>query len=132
MTTLYLNGRKAYRADAYGHSPRVNKDDCVKLISHFDEFDVIVSEKAALKYDASEAIAKIKAYDNVTHYDHIEVGDEVIAPRGKAVVTLIETDDLVHYLYSGGDYGCIEPQKLKKTGKHYDIQSILEAMRNDR
>lgn len=50
MTTLYLNGRKAYRADAYGHSPRVNKDDCVKLISHFDEFDVIVSEKAAPKY----------------------------------------------------------------------------------
>jgi hypothetical protein len=61
--------------------------------------------------------------------DRIEVGDEVIAPCGKAVVTLIETDDLVHYLYSGGDYGCIEPQKLKKTGKHYDIQSILEAMR---
>ena len=77
---------------------------------------------------ASEAIAKLKAYED-KQKDRIEVGDEVIAPCGKAVVTLIETDDLVHYLYSGGDYGCIEPQKLKKTGKHYDIASILEAMR---
>ena len=68
-------------------------------------------------------------YKPVSDLDRIEVGDEVIAPCGKAVVTLIETDDLVHYLYSGGDYGCIEPQKLKKTGKHYDIASILEAMR---
>jgi hypothetical protein len=75
-----------------------------------------------------QAIEKLKAYED-KHYDRIEVGDEVIAPCGKAVVTLIETDDLVHYLYSGGDYGCIEPQKLKKTGKHYDIASILEAMR---
>ena len=66
---------------------------------------------------------------SVSEPGRIEVGDEVIAPCGKAVVTLIETDDLVHYLYSGGDYGCIEPQKLKKTGKHYDIASILEAMR---
>ena len=77
---------------------------------------------------AEQAIAKLKAYED-KHSDRIEVGDEVIAPCGKAVVTLIETDDLVHYLYSGGDYGCIEPQKLKKTGKHYDIASILEAMR---
>ena len=77
---------------------------------------------------AQDAIAKLKTYED-KQKDRIEVGDEVIAPCGKAVVTLIETDDLVHYLYSGGDYGCIEPQKLKKTGKHYDIQSILEAMR---
>ena len=79
-------------------------------------------------FTVQEAIAKIKAYE-VKRSDRIEVGDEIIAPCGKAVVTLIETDDLVHYLYSGGDYGCIELQKLKKTGKHYDIQSILEAMR---
>ena len=79
-----------------------------------------------LGYSGVEAMDAYKAY--LEKKDRIEVGDEVIAPSGKAVVTLIETDDLVHYLYSGGDYGCIEPQKLKKTGKHYDIQSILGAM----
>ena len=84
--------------------------------------------KALMNLQPQEAIAKLKAYED-KHSDRIEVGDEVIAPCGKAVVTLIETDDLVHYLYSGGKYGCIEPQKLKKTGKHYDIASILEAMR---
>lgn len=60
--------------------------------------------------------------------DSIKVGDEVEAPRGKAVVTAVK-DDLVHYFYSGGDYGCIETDNVRKTGKHYDIQSILEAMR---
>ena len=82
------------------------------------------------KYSAEQAMDILRTYEyKQKEKDRIEVGDEVIAPCGKAVVTLIETDDLVHYLYSGGDYGCIEPQKLKKTGKHYDIQSILEAMR---
>ena len=80
------------------------------------------------KYSARQALGMLEEYES-KQKDRIEVGDEVIAPCGKAVVTLIETDDLVHYLYSGGDYGCIEPQKLKKTGKHYDIASILEAMR---
>jgi hypothetical protein len=37
----------------------------------------------------------------------------------------------VYYFYSDGDFGCVEPYKVTKTGKHYDIQSILEAMRND-
>jgi len=80
------------------------------------------------KYSARQALDILEEYES-KQKDRIEVGDEVIAPCGKAVVTLIETDDLVHYLYSGGDYGYIEPQKLKKTGKHYDIASILEAMR---
>jgi hypothetical protein len=60
--------------------------------------------------------------------DRIEVGDEVIAPCGKAVVTAVK-DDLVYYFYSDGDFGCVEPYKATKTGKHYDIASILEAMR---
>ena len=60
--------------------------------------------------------------------DRIEVGDEVKAPRGKATVTAVK-DDLVHYFYSEGDFGCVEPYHVTKTGKHYDIQSILEAMR---
>jgi hypothetical protein len=77
---------------------------------------------------ASEAVAKIKAYDNVTPSDRIEVGDEVQAPCGKAIVTAVK-DDFVHYFYSDGDVRCMSLHSLKKTGKHYDIQSILEAMR---
>ena len=60
--------------------------------------------------------------------DRIEVGDEVIAPCGKAVVTALH-NNFADYLYSDGDCGCTEPENLTKTGRHYDIQSILEAMR---
>ena len=60
--------------------------------------------------------------------DRIEVGDEVIAPCGKAVVTALHNNS-ADYLYSDGDCGCTELENLTKTGKHYDIQSILEAMR---
>ena len=60
--------------------------------------------------------------------DSIKVGDEVEAPRGKAVVTAVK-DDLVYYFYSDGDLGCVKLYRIKKTGKHYDIASILEAMR---
>lgn len=50
------------------------------------------------------------------------------APRGKAIVTAVK-DDFVHYFYSDGDIGCVELYYVTKTGKHYDIASILEAMR---
>ena len=71
---------------------------------------------------------------HVDHYkplsdpDRIEVGDEVIAPCGKAIVTTFK-NDLVFYLYSVGNYGCTEPENLTKTGRHFDIASILEAIR---
>ena len=71
----------------------------------------------------------------VDHYkpasdpDRIEVGDEVKAAFGTAVVTHCDEEGSVWYLYSTGSTGFDEPRNVKKTGKHYDIQSILEAMR---
>lgn len=49
-STLYLNGTKAYRADTYGRSPKVNKADFAKLVEHLPEFDVILLESTAPKY----------------------------------------------------------------------------------
>lgn len=48
--TLYLTGKKAYRADTYGRSGLVNKADFEQLVAHLDEFDVIVPEATAPKY----------------------------------------------------------------------------------
>ena len=74
-------------------------------------------------------------HSHASHYtpmpkqdDSIKVGDEVTAPCGKAIVTAIK-NEFVYYLYADGDCGCTESKNLKKTGKHYDIASILEAMR---
>ena len=97
----------------------IDGDGLRKMFGTANEYTIIKENTA------SEAIAKIKAYDND---DPIKVGDEVQAPRGKATVTAVK-DDLVHYFYSEGDFGCVESYHVTKTGNHYDIQSILEAMR---
>ena len=49
--TLYLNGIKAYMANTYGRSIRVNKSDFTQLIGdNIEEMDVIVPEATAPKY----------------------------------------------------------------------------------
>lgn len=88
---------------------------------------VCTALQVLLKYDASEAIAKLKAYED-KQKDRIEVWDEVEAAFGTAVVTYCE-EESVGYLYSTGSTGFDEPRNVKKTGRHFDIASILEAMR---
>ena len=80
-------------------------------------------------FTAQEAIDKIKAYEHKDS-DRIEVGDEVISDTGtKFIVTAFTTSDSVCGFSERG-LGCFNTiDKLKKTGKHYDIASILEAMR---
>ena len=82
---------------------------------------------------ASEAVAKIKAYDNVTPSDRIEVGDEVIWSDGTTIiVTMTYVDGGVEWcdgVSKGGRAYHVLLENVRKTGKHYDIQSILEAMR---
>ena len=78
---------------------------------------------------AQQAIDKIKTYED-KHSDRIEVGDEVISDAGtKYTVTSITGKDSA-VGFSGRGLWCFNAiDKLKKTGKHYDIASILEAMR---
>ena len=82
---------------------------------------------------AEQAIAKLKAYED-KRSDRIEVGDEVIWKTEN--ITLIVTST---YEASGFNWcdGLAQDGKVyhtliendRKTGKHYDIASILEAMR---
>ena len=96
------------------------------------ELEVLNSDYINEHYGELQDEAYQKGFEDgkksVSDPDRIEVGDEVKAPRGKAIVTAVK-DDLVHYFYSEGDFGCVEPYHVTKTGKHYDIASILEAMR---
>ena len=68
--------------------------------------------------------------------DRIEVGDEVEWDGDKYVVTYlnynIETSEITDYdllAYDGSVIDHVKKCTFTKTGKHYDIQSILEAMR---
>ena len=82
---------------------------------------------------AQQAIDKIKTYED-KRSDRIEVGDEVTHKSDsvvwKAVCIRIDGDrqhmNLMGYTGSVGYYPVDD---FTKTGKHYDIASILEAMR---
>ena len=85
---------------------------------------------------ASEAVAKIKAYDNVTPSDRIEVGDEVrfLPNDRKGIVTACHVPDVYaendkYAVFCGTTVEYVLRPHITKTGKHYDIASILEAMR---
>lgn len=74
-----------------------------------------------------EALAKLKAYED----SRFEVGDVVKVERGvKFVVTHISKGG--EYLFgicaTGDTYSSIHKRYCKKTGKHIDIQSILEQI----
>ena len=93
---------------------------------------VCTALQVLLKYDVSEAIEKLKAYEEKQN-DKIEVGDEVTPKRNvgwKGVVVGID-DDNAMVMTSDGYSAMYQIEILCKTGRHFDIASILEDMRND-
>ena len=82
-----------------------------------------------------DATDKLKAYED-KNSDRIEVGDEVEWDGDKYVVTYlnydIETSEITDYdllAYDGSVVDHVKKCTFTKTGKRYDIASILEAMR---
>lgn len=86
------------------------------------------------KNTAQEAIAKLKAYEEKQKADdEIKVGDEVKPSYSDitGVVTLID-DDTIYVLWrDGSSTGILKLKEVTKTGRHFDIASILEEMRHD-
>ena len=83
-------------------------------------------------YTAQEAIAKLKAYEEKQKADdEIKVGDEVIYNgTTKCIVVRPEDDERYASLIDGnGTHHCADHCECKKTGRHFDIASILEAMK---
>ena len=67
--------------------------------------------------------------------DKIEVGDTVnikdtSRSDGDGIVTKI-WNNLLYIMWNDGSSGTWDKEEVVKTGRHFDIQSILEAMRND-
>ena len=76
---------------------------------------------------ASEAVEKIRQYEQ--EKEKIKVGDEVISPDGKGVVTEI-SDRIVRIMYPSGSGYIIKPEELTKTGKHFpEIAEVLAKMK---
>lgn len=83
-----------------------------------------------------EAIAKLKAYEEKQKAeDEIRIGDEVeTKDRKRFVVTTFgsgfDGDIAVGVCADGLGLG-VDLKELHKTGRHFDIASILEDMRHD-
>ena len=91
---------------------------------------VCTALQVILKYDASEAIEKLKDYEQ--EQEEIKVGDEVHAPFGTAVVTNI-VDDKIWFCYADGHCGFdYKKDKPLQTGRHFpEIATVLEKMRGE-
>ena len=85
-------------------------------------------------YTAAEIVEKVKAYED-KQKDRIEVGDEVIwtADNITLIVTSMYEVGGINWcdgLAQDGKVYSTLIEKDRKTGKHYDIASILEAMKS--
>jgi len=84
-------------------------------------------------YTATEVIEKLKAYEEKQKADdEIKVGDEVRLCRHNVpyIVTSCDGDDDTYILMTvSGRFIKAGKYNVRKTGRHFDIQSILEEMR---
>ena len=90
--------------------------------SHDDEAEVL---KMAT---VQEAISKLKAYEEKKD-DTIRVGDEVKQNGDKGVCVKIYNDTIRVMWADGSSCRWKLSSDLQKTGKHFDIESILEALK---
>ena len=113
-----------------------------KLFSPMADFDI---EKAfpiewnnggfnaLMNLQPQEAIEKLKAYEEKQKADdEIKVGDEVKPSYSDitGMVTLID-DDTIYVLWrDGSSTGILKLKEVTKTGRHFDIASILKEMQS--
>jgi len=108
------------------------------LLNLFDVYSsVCTSVQAILKYDASEAIDKIRQYEQEQDAE-IKVGDEVVGvfsdgKETRPFVFMRGTQEYYFGMYSDtGEFCRTVRLNLRKTGRHFpEIAAVLEKMRGD-
>ena len=113
--------------------------DAARKISHCALWDDYRTDTGKLSvytgdvldyYTASEAIEKLKAYEQEKDAE-IKVGDEVVAASGKAVVLRV-LDVNAYYVYKDATWGFMRCDELVKTGRTFpEIATVLEKMREE-
>ena len=100
-------------------------------VEELDEiFGCATIQQVFRRYTVSEVIAKLKAYEEKAEND-IRVGDEVIDEDGeKFWVTKIH-NGIAEGIMANGEVTCTYLNVTEQTGRHVDINKILEEMRHD-
>lgn len=76
-------------------------------------------------FTPQEALAKLEAYEK---QNEIKVGDVVEQDEHKFVIIFVN-NEFVNGIDENGRFSHISIENCKKTGKHIDIQSLLEQIR---
>lgn len=90
-----------------------------------------------LNFSASEAIAKIKEYEEKQKQpdNEVKVGDEVVDENfinhGKGIATFV-SPIVIYVLWYDGSTGRRKLEDIKKTGRHFDkIAEVLEQLKEE-
>lgn len=98
-----------------------------------DILDLDHGESIFTKYTASEAIEKIRQYEQKQE-EQIQVGDEVVVDSGKCVVLAVDKNGFPAKLLEPDGYTLTltTDVKLPKTGRHYpQIAEVLRKMKEE-
>ena len=124
----YLNGYNQGLEDAWETARKIIHMPEGDLLNIFTECysAVCTSVQVFLKYDASEAIEKIRQYEQEERF---HVGDEIETQNGFKGFVIREDDKYVYFVNENGE-GCVETMMAAKTGRHFpEIAVVLEKMR---
>ena len=97
-------------------------------------FHDIAPVKVFEEYSASEAIAKIKEYEEKQKQadSEIKVGDEVGNAKGKYIITKILSHHYANVMATDGGMAYIDPTRYKKTGRTFpQIAEVVEQLKEE-
>jgi len=151
IEAAYDKGYKAAKQDviAVGNKSEYERGlndawECAKKIAadnglNYDELEKIFGYQSITaifgRFSASEAVAKIKEYEDCQKKtdDEIHVGDEFYLLNGtyKHIVIGFSNNGEILALRSDGTPVWCTCEEIHKTGRKYPIAEILEGLKND-
>ncbi len=132
--SFYEDGYKRGLSDAWEAARKIHRMPDGDILDLFPDCyaSVCTAAQPILKYDASEAIEKLKAYEQ--EQEEINVGDEVATDAGNRASVLYENPDgtQVFVFKSDGTAAWWTKSALHRTGRNFpEIASVLEKMRGE-
>lgn len=100
-------------------------------VEKLDEiFGCCTLQQVFRRYSAQQTIEKLKAYEEQNTADKIKIGDEVriLGTDNKFFIVGYEGDCICGFA-SGGKTCRVQPAFAQKTGRHINIENILEDMK---
>lgn len=123
--------------DAWECARKIATADGLSLEELEEIFDFCSMNAILERFSVSEAIAKIKEYEekkaerNVSPDNELHIGDEVyiLDKNHRSIVTsLLDGGNKANLLCASGNYIVVETQKLYKTGRLYNVGDLLKGL----